>query len=175
MLKIVYAPDPMLKEVCEPLSQVDDHHRELIKKMFEAMYEANGVGLAAPQVGINKRIFILDSGAREEEKKPLTMINPSLVSLDDKTVSYEEGCLSFPEHFAEIDRPDQLTIKYLDENNKKKTLTTDGFTSRIIQHELDHLNGILFVDYLSRLKRDVIIRKMKKFKKENNSSNDKKI
>ena len=83
--------------------------------------------------------------------------------------------MSFPEHFAEIDRPDQLTIKYLDENNKKKTLTTDGFTSRIIQHELDHLNGILFVDYLSRLKRDVIIRKMKKFKKENNSSNDKKV
>ena len=148
MLKIVYAPDPVLKEVCDPLSQVDDHHRELIKKMFEAMYKANGVGLAAPQVGIKKRIFILDSGAREEEKKPLTMINPSLVSIDDKTVSYEEGCLSFPEHFAEIDRPDHLTVQYLDENNKKQTLTTDGFTSRIIQHELDHLNGVLFVDRL---------------------------
>ena len=175
MLKIVYAPDPILKTECMPLPQVDDHHRNLIKEMYEAMYEANGVGLAAPQVGIDKRIFILDPGAKEEEKKPLTMINPTLISLEDKIVPYEEGCLSFPEHFAEIDRPDQITIQYLDENNEKQVLTTNGFTSRIIQHEIDHLNGILFVDHLSRLKRDVIIRKMKKFKKENINLNEKKI
>ena len=97
------------------------------------------------------------------------MINPVLVSLDEEMTPYEEGCLSFPEHFAEIDRPDKLTVEYLDEKNKKKVLSTDGFTSRIIQHELDHLNGILFVDHLSRLKRDVIIRKMKKFKKDQSS------
>ncbi len=175
MLKIVYAPDPILKKECVSLPQVDDHHRDLIKQMFEAMYKANGVGLAAPQIGLNKRIFILDSGSKEEKKKPLTMINPTLISTDDKIVPYEEGCLSFPEHFAEIDRPDQLTIEYIDENNKKKSLTTNGFTSRIIQHELDHLNGVLFVDHLSRLKRDVIIRKMKKFKKEIKTSNEKKI
>jgi len=175
MLKIVYAPDPILKKECTPLPQVDDHHRDLIKQMYEAMYEANGVGLAAPQVGLDKRIFILDSGAKEGNKTPLTMINPTLVSIEEKKVPYEEGCLSFPEHFAEIDRPDQLTVEYLDENNKKQILTTDGFTSRIIQHELDHLNGILFVDHLSRLKRDVIIRKMKKFKKEKNNINEKKI
>ena len=174
MLKIVYAPDPILKKKCSLLPQVDEHHRNLIKQMFEVMYEANGVGLAAPQVGIDKRIFILDPGAREEEKKPLAMINPTLVSLEDKKVTYEEGCLSFPEHFAEIDRPNQLIIEYLDENNKKKILRTDGFTSRIIQHELDHINGILFVDHLSRLKRDVIIRKMKKFKKEINITDEKK-
>ena len=94
------------------------------------------------------------------------MINPKIISIKDDLVPYEEGCLSFPEHFAEIDRPDKLKIEYIDENNKKKILSTDGFNSRIIQHELDHLNGILFVDHLSRLKRDVIIRKMKKFKKE---------
>ena len=130
------------------------------------MYDANGVGLAAPQVGLDMRIFIVDAAAREEEKTPITMINPKIISIEDDLVSYEEGCLSFPEHFAEIDRPDKLKIEYIDENNKKKILSTDGFNSRIIQHELDHLNGILFVDHLSRLKRDVIIRKMKKFKKE---------
>ena len=132
------------------------------------MYDANGVGLAAPQVGLDMRIFIVDAAAREEEKTPLTMINPKIISIEENLVPYEEGCLSFPEHFAEIERPDKLSIEYIDENNQKQILNTEGFTSRIIQHELDHLNGILFVDNLSRLKRDVIIRKMKKFQKEKN-------
>ena len=166
MLKLIYAPDPILKKESVSIPQVDDHHRELIKQMYEVMYSANGVGLAAPQIGLNIRIFILDAGSRDEEKKPITIINPKIISLEKNIVPYEEGCLSFPEHFAEIDRPDKLKIEYIDENNKKKILSTDGFNSRIIQHELDHLNGILFVDHLSRLKRDVIIRKMKKFKKE---------
>jgi len=139
-----------------------------MKEMYEVMYEANGVGLAAPQVGLDMRIFIVDASAREEQKTPLAMINPKIISIEENLVPYEEGCLSFPEHFAEIDRPDKLSIEYIDENNQKKILNTNGFTSRIIQHELDHLNGILFVDYLSRLKRDVIIRKMKKFQKEKN-------
>jgi len=134
--------------------------------MYEIMYSANGVGLAAPQIGLNIRIFILDSGSRDKEKKPITMINPKIISLEDEKASYEEGCLSFPEHFAEIERPDKVKIEYLDKDNSKKISTFGGFESRIIQHELDHLNGILFVDHLSRLKRDVIIRKMRKFKKE---------
>ena len=136
--------------------------------MYEVMYDANGVGLAAPQVGLDMRIFIVDAAAREEEKTPLTMINPKIISIEENLVPYEEGCLSFPEHFVEIERPDKLSIEYIDENNQKQILNTEGFTSRIIQHELDHLNGILFVDHLSRLKRDVIIRKMKKFQKEKN-------
>ena len=136
--------------------------------MYEVMYDANGVGLAAPQVGLDMRIFIVDAAAREEEKTPLTMINPKIISIEENLVPYEEGCLSFPEHFAEIERADKLSIEYIDENNQKQILNTEGFTSRIIQHELDHLNGILFVDHLSRLKRDVIIRKMKKFQKEKN-------
>ena len=102
------------------IPQVDDHHRELIKQMYEVMYSANGVGLAAPQIGLNIRIFILDAGSRDEEKKPITIINPKIISLEKNTVPYEEGCLSFPEHFAEIDRPENIKIEYLDENNSKK-------------------------------------------------------
>ena len=166
MLKLIFAPDPILKKESVSIPQVDDHHRELIKQMYEIMYSANGVGLAAPQIGLNIRIFVLDAGARDEEKKPITMINPKIISLHENKVPYEEGCLSFPEHFAEIDRPEKIKIEYLDEDNSKKISTFTGFESRIIQHELDHLNGILFVDYLSRLKRDVIIRKMRKYKKE---------
>ena len=166
MLKLVYAPDPILKKESAPLPQVDEHHRELIKEMYEVMYSSNGVGLAAPQIGLNLRIFVLDAGSREDEKKPITIINPKILSLGEEIVSYEEGCLSFPEHFAEIDRPEKIDIEFLDENNNKKSLKFVGFESRIIQHEIDHLNGILFVDYLSRLKRDVILRKMKKYKKE---------
>lgn len=166
MLKLVYAPDPILKKESAPLPQVDEHHRELIREMYEVMYSSNGVGLAAPQIGLNLRIFVLDAGSREDEKKPITIINPKILSLGEEIVSYEEGCLSFPEHFAEIDRPEKIDIEFLDENNNKKSLKFVGFESRIIQHEIDHLNGILFVDYLSRLKRDVILRKMKKYKKE---------
>jgi peptide deformylase len=170
MLKIVFAPDPILRQTCEQLEQVDEHHVKLIKEMFQTMYEANGVGLAAPQVGINKRIFVIDSGAREEIKKPIAMINPIVTSIKKSLSVYEEGCLSFPGHYAELERPDEITVEYLDIDNKKKKLTSKDFTSRIIQHELDHINGILFIDYLSRLKRDVIIRKMKKYKKELNQS-----
>ena len=166
MLKLIYAPDPILKKESLSISQVDDHHREFIKQMYEVMYSANGVGLAASQVGLNIRVFILDASSRDDEKKPVTIINPKIISLDQNTVPYEEGCLSFPKHFAEIDRPEKIKIEYLNENNLKKTSTFKGFESRIIQHELDHLNGILFVDHLSRLKRDVIIRKMRKYKKE---------
>ena len=126
MLKLVYAPDPILKKECQPLAQVDDHHRTLIKEMYEVMYDANGVGLAAPQVGLDMRIFIVDAAAREEEKSPITMINPKIISIEDDLVPYEEGCLSFPEHFAEIDRPDKLKIEYIDENGTKKEETIEN-------------------------------------------------
>ena len=164
MLKIVYAPDPILKTECKPLPQVDDHHRNLIKEMYEAMYKANGVGLAAPQVGIDKRIFILDPGAKEEEKKPLTMINPTLISLEDKLVPYEEGCLSVPNQFAEIDRPSKCEVEYLDYDGNKKTLKAEGLLATCIQHEMAHLEGILFIDYLSKLKKSMIIKKLSKNK-----------
>ena len=164
--KIIIEPDPILRKKSTTLETVDDSTRKLLDDMLQTMYNAPGIGLAAVQVGILKRIIVIDVSKKEEEKKPLFLINPEITYQSKETSIYEEGCLSFPEHFAEIDRPDKLKIEYIDENNQKKILSTDGFTSRIIQHELDHLNGILFVDHLSRLKRDVIIRKMKKFKKE---------
>jgi peptide deformylase len=170
MLKIVLAPDPALRKTCDPLEQVDSHHQKLIKEMFETMYEANVVGLAAPQVGVNKRIFIIDAGIREEIKNPIAMINPIITNIKKNISIYEEGCLSFPGHYAELERPDEITVEYLDEYNKKQRLITKDFTSRVIQHELDHINGILFIDHLSRLKRDIIIKKMKRHKKELNKS-----
>ena len=129
MLKLVYAPDPILKKECQPLAQVDDHHRTLIKEMYEVMYEANGVGLAAPQVGLDMRIFIVDAAAREEEKTPITIINPKLISIEDDLVPYEEGCLSFPEHFAEIDRPDKLKICLLYTSPSPRDLSTSRMPS----------------------------------------------
>ena len=168
MLKLVYAPDPILKKECSPVPQVDDHHRELISKMYDVMYEANGVGLAAPQVGIDMRIFILDPGAKEEEKKPLAMINPVLLSIDENTTPYEEGCLSLPGHYAEIERPAECRVKYIDYNGKEKEIEANGLLSTCIQHEVDHLNGTLFIDYLSKLKKDMILKKLVKHKKEFN-------
>ena len=162
MLKLIYAPDPILKKDSVSLPQVDEHHRELIKQMYEIMYSANGVGLAAPQIGLNIRIFILDASSRDEEKKPMTMINPKIISLDENKVPYEEGCLSFPEHFAEIDRPEKIKMEYLDEDNSKKISTFSGFESRIIQHELDHLNGKLFIDHLRPMKKNLVKNKIKK-------------
>ena len=166
MLKLIYAPDPILKKESVSIPQVDDHHRELIKQMYEIMYSANGVGLAAPQIGLNIRIFVLDAGARDEEKKPITMINPKIISLHEKKVPYEEGCLSVPNQFAEIDRPKQCNVKYLDYNGQPQELKADGLLSICIQHEIDHLEGILFIDYLSKLKKEMIIKKLSKQTKE---------
>ena len=166
ILPIMALGNQVLKLKAKEIKNDHKNLDKLIQDMWETMYNANGVGLAAPQIGLNIRIFVFDAGSRDKEKKPMTMINPKIILLDENKVPYEEGCLSFPEHFAEIDRPEKIKMEYLDEDNSKKISTFTGFESRIIQHELDHLNGILFVDHLSRLKRDVIIRKMRKYKKE---------
>ena len=166
ILPIMALGNQVLKLKAKEIKNDHKNLDKLIQDMWETMYNANGVGLAAPQIGLSIRIFILDASSRDGEKKPMTMINPKIISLDENKVPYEEGCLSFPEHFAEIDRPEKIKMEYLDEDNSKKISTFSGFESRIIQHELDHLNGILFVDHLSRIKRDVIIRKMRKYKKE---------
>ena len=164
--KIVIEPDPILRKKSDPLEKVDVELRSLMDDMLETMYGAPGIGLAAVQVGILKRLIVLDISKDKEKKDPLFLINPEITFLSKKMSVYEEGCLSLPGHYAEIERPTECHVNYVDYNGKKRELKTDGLLSTCIQHEVDHLNGILFVDYLSKLKKDMIIKKLIKHKKE---------
>ena len=163
--KILTEPDPILRKKCEPLEKVDAETKKLMDDMLETMYAAPGIGLAAIQVGILKRLVVLDISKGEEEKKPMFLINPKIIHQSKKTSIYEEGCLSLPGQFAEIERPAECILKYIDYNGKEKELKADGLLATCIQHEVDHLNGILFIDYLSKLKKDMIIKKLVKQKK----------
>tara|TARA_Y200000002_G_scaffold376551_1_gene380591 strand:+ start:1963 stop:2484 length:522 start_codon:yes stop_codon:yes gene_type:complete len=164
--KILTEPDPILRKKCQPLEKVDTDIKKLMDDMLETMYEAPGIGLAAIQVGILKRLVVIDISKGEEKKNPIFLINPLIVHQSKKTSVYEEGCLSLPGQFAEIERPAECTIKYIDYHGKEKELKTDGLLATCVQHEVDHLNGILFIDYLSKLKKDMIIKKLVKQKKE---------
>ncbi len=166
--KIVIEPDPILRKKSESLEKVDDKIRELLDDMLETMYAAPGIGLAAVQVGILKRIIVIDISKNKEKKTPLFLINPEIISKSKKTSVYEEGCLSLPGYFAEIERPAECQIKFIDYNGKERVLVANGLLATCIQHEVDHLNGILFIDYLSKLKKDMIIKKLIKHKKELN-------
>jgi len=163
--KILTEPDPILRKKCEPLEKVDTETKQLMDDMLETMYAAPGIGLAAIQVGILKRLVVIDISKGEEEKKPVFLINPQIIHRSKKTSIYEEGCLSLPGQFAEIERPAECTLKYIDYNGKEKELKADGLLATCVQHEVDHLNGILFIDYLSKLKKDMIIKKLVKQKK----------
>ena len=164
--KILTEPDPILRKKCEPLEKVDSETKKLMDDMLETMYAAPGIGLAAVQVGILKRLVVIDISKEEEKKKPIFLINPQIIHQSEKTSVYEEGCLSLPGQFAEIERPAECSIKYIDYDGKEKELKSDGLLATCIQHEVDHLNGILFIDYLSKLKKDMIIKKLVKKKKE---------
>ena len=166
--KIVIEPDPILRKKSKTIEKVDDELRILLDDMLETMYAAPGIGLAAVQIGILKRLIVIDISKDKEKKNPLFLINPEIISLSNKTTIYEEGCLSLPGHFAEIERPAECQIKFIDYEGKEKELKADGLLATCIQHEVDHLNGILFVDYLSKLKKDMIIKKLIKHKKELN-------
>ena len=163
--KILTEPDPILRKKCEPLEKVDAQTKKLMDDMLETMYAAPGIGLAAIQVGILKRLVVIDISKGEEEKKPIFLINPQIIHQSKKTSIYEEGCLSLPGQFAEIERPAECILKYIDYNGKEKELKADGLLATCVQHEVDHLNGILFIDYLSKLKKDIIIKKLVKQKK----------
>ena len=165
MRKILIEPDPILRKKCSPLEKVDDQTRKLMKDMLETMYKAPGIGLAAIQIGILKRIVVIDISKDEEKKSPLFLVNPEIIFRSKNTSVYEEGCLSLPGQFAEIERPAECHLKYLDFDGKTKELKADGLLSTCIQHEVDHLNGILFIDYLSKLKKNMIIKKLLKQKK----------
>ena len=164
--KILTEPDPILRKKCEPLERVDIDTKKLMDDMLETMYAAPGIGLAAVQVGILKRLIVIDISKGEEQKKPLFLINPKIINQSKKTSVYEEGCLSIPGLFAEIERPAECTLKYIDYHGKEKELKAEGLLATCVQHEVDHLNGVLFIDYLSKLKRDMIVKKLIKQKKE---------
>ena len=163
--KILIEPDPILRKKCEPLEKVNVNTKKLLDDMLETMYAAPGIGLAAVQVGILKRLIVVDISRAEEKKNPIFLINPQIIHKSKKTSVYEEGCLSIPGQFAEIERPAECTLKYIDYNGQEKELKADGLLATCVQHEVDHLNGILFIDYLSKLKKDMIIKKLVKQKK----------
>ncbi len=164
--KIVIEPDPILRKKSENLEKVDNDLKKLMDDMLETMYAAPGIGLAAVQIGILKRLIVIDISKDNEKKNPLFLINPEITFKSKNTSSYEEGCLSLPGQFAEIERPAECHLNYIDYNGKKKKLKADGLLATCIQHEIDHLNGVLFIDYLSKLKKDMIIKKLAKHKKE---------
>lgn len=145
-----------------PIEQVDDEVRRLADDMLETMYDAPGIGLAAPQVNVSRRLIVLDVAGDDDTREPLVMINPEILSLGDERRVYEEGCLSIPDVKVEIERPARLDVAYIDRDGKRQTLSADGLLATAIQHEIDHLEGRLIVDFLSRLKRDIIVRRFRK-------------
>ncbi|WP_420548874.1 peptide deformylase [Curvivirga sp.] len=167
ILDILVAPHPVLKKVAAPIDEVNDEIRQLMDDMMETMYDAPGIGLAAPQVGVSKRVLVMDIGDEETGPQPMKMANPEIVWASDDISSYNEGCLSLPEQYANVDRPSQVKIKYLDESNVAQELDADGLLATCVQHEIDHLDGVVFVDHLSSLKRNMILRKLKKWVKSN--------
>ncbi len=166
MRKILIEPDPILRQKSKPLENVNDETRKLMDEMLETMYQAPGIGLAAVQIGILKKIVVIDVSKEKEKKSPLFLVNPEILNRSKETSIYEEGCLSLPGQFAEIERPSECLLKYIDYHGKEKQFKADGLLATCIQHEVDHLNGILFVDYLSKLKKDMIVKKLLKYKKE---------
>jgi len=164
---ILLHPNPKLKKVCEHVVKIDDALIKLSADMLDTMYHAPGIGLAAPQIGILSRIIVMDCEKEEAAKrKPIVMINPEIVASSDEENIYEEGCLSIPEQFAEVKRPSSVQVKWLDKDGAEQLQEFDGLWSTCVQHEIDHLNGRLFIDYLGAIKRQLITRKMQKFKRE---------
>ncbi len=166
LLDIIVAPDPRLKISAKPVENVDDDVRKLMDDMQETMHSANGIGLAAPQVGDSRRIIVVDVSPPEDDPDPIRMANPELLWVSDKSGLHEEGCLSLPEHFADVERPEAIKVRYLDHEGEIRELETEGTLATCIQHEMDHLDGILFVDHISSLKRNLILRKLVKMKKQ---------
>jgi len=161
---ILTEPNKKLREVSKTVEKVGLEEQKLMDDMLDTMYAANGIGLAAIQIGVPKRIIVIDISKDEDKKEPRYFVNPIIKNKDHLKITYEEGCLSVPNQFAEIDRPKKCEIDYLDYNGTKKTLKAEGLLATCIQHEMDHLEGILFIDYLSKLKKSMIIKKLSKVK-----------
>ena len=162
---IITVPDETLKKISDPVEKVGENEKKLIKDLFETMYNFKGIGLAAVQVGILKRIIVIDVSTKDEKKEPISFINPIIKSVSNETSIYEEGCLSIPDTFIEIERPKICEVEYIDINEKKKFLNCDGLLSTCLQHEINHLDGKLIIDHLSKLKRDMLIKRITKSQK----------
>ena len=165
---IITVPNELLKKISDPVENVGESEKKLVNDLFETMYNSNGIGLAAVQVGILKRILVIDVSAKEEENNPLCFINPVIKKISDETSVYEEGCLSIPDTFIEIERPKICEVEYIDLDGKLKNIKCDGLLSTCLQHEINHLDGKLIIDYLTKLKRDIIIKKISKNRKNSN-------
>ncbi|SRR6056297_1065431 len=164
---ILIHPDPRLKRICTPVDDLSDGLRALADDMLQTMYDAPGIGLAAPQVGVLERLIVMDCVKEEgEEPRPLVMFNPEILAASDETSVYEEGCLSIPEQYAEVTRPSAVDVRWIDRDGNERQETFDGLWATCVQHEIDHLNGKLFIDYLGPMKRQMITRRMQKLKRE---------
>jgi peptide deformylase len=161
---ILTEPNKLLRQISRSVDKVGDAERILMDDMLDTMYDAPGIGLAAIQIGVPKRIIVMDLGRDEDNKEPRYFVNPVIKNKNEEKAKYEEGCLSVPDQFAEIERPNSCEVEYLDYNGKKQVLKADGLLATCIQHEMDHLEGILFIDYLSKLKKSMIIKKLSKIK-----------
>ena len=159
---LIILPDPLLRQVSKPIERVDSDLQRLADDMLETMYDAPGIGLAAIQIGVPRRMLVIDVSREGEEKQPLVFINPEVVKSSDERSLYEEGCLSIPDYYAEVERPATIGVKYLDRDGKEQLIDADGLLATCLQHEIDHLNGVLFIDHISRLKREMVIKKFAK-------------
>ncbi len=162
---IIWAPDPVLKTKCEPVAAVDDAVRALMDDMLDTMYAAPGIGLAAPQIGVTKRVIVVDVSDKDEPRNPICLANPEILWKAEETAPHEEGCLSIPDLYADVERPVAVRVAYLDRDGEKREIEADGLLGICLQHEIDHIDGVLFVDHLSSLKRNMIMKKMVKAKK----------
>ena len=161
LIPIVKIPDPILRQIAQPVDEITDGVRQLLDDMAATMYDAPGIGLAAPQINISQRLVVIDC-SKDDAPKLYKMVNPEIIALSEEQAVLEEGCLSIPDQTAEVTRPAEVSIRYLDETGTSQTLTADGLLAACIQHEIDHLNGVLFIDHISRLKRDMITRRVMK-------------
>ncbi len=165
-LPILIFPDPILRETAQPVEQVDETLRRLLEDMMETMHAAPGVGLAAPQIGLSRRLFVMDPARENEPPAPRYLINPEILQKGEQTRVHEEGCLSIPNIYAEVERPASILVRYLGQEGELREEWLEGHAATVAQHEIDHLDGILFIDHLSRLKRDFLIRKFRKARRE---------
>lgn len=162
---LIILPDPLLRQVSTSIERVDAELQKLADDMLETMYEAPGIGLAAIQVGVPRRLLVIDVSKEGEDKQPLVFINPEIIKSSDERSVYEEGCLSIPDYYAEVERPAMVTVKSIDRDGKEQMTEADGLLATCLQHEIDHLDGVLFIDHISRLKRDMVVKKFTKASK----------